>query len=654
MLLSVVIVNYNVKYFLEQCLSSVFRSGQGLEMEVFVVDNQSVDGSAQMVRERFPGVRLIENKKNLGFSKANNQAIRLAKGRYILLLNPDTVVEDDTLPRVVEFMESHPDAGALGVKMVDGQGRFLPESKRGLPTPGVAFCKIFGLSALFPRSRFFGKYHLGYLDKNKTHKVDVLSGAFMLLRSEAIEKTGHLDEEFFMYGEDIDLSHRIMKAGYNNYYFPETRIIHYKGESTKKSSVNYVLVFYNAMIIFARKHFSKKNARIFSMLINLAVYFRAFIALLARFIRRISWPVTDAAVIFGGFYYLTNYWGHQVLAPDSANYPPQFLLYMVPAYILTWLASVYISGGYDRPLSLFRIVRGIGIGTVAILVIYALLPVHLRFSRALILLGSIWALFSMILTRTLHTLVKHRTLHVGGPVQKRVLIAGEGNEAGRILRMMRQGSNASFIGLVSTKNDTPRTNGSLGHIGQLNEIIDIYRINEVIFCAGNMPSQKIIDHMSMLQDKQVVFKIAPPESLYIIGSNSIDTFDEMFAINVNSVNLPANKRNKRLFDLAVSMLLLFTLPVHLLTQKNRSGFLKNLLLVIAGRRSWVGYHRTPVIDKLPRIKKSVLNPGDALPGKVLDQDTMNNLNSLYAKDYKVENDFQVLIKAYRLLGRKAG
>ncbi len=654
MLLSVVIVNYNVRYFLEQCLHSVFKSGKNIDMEVFVVDNHSVDGSADMVREKFPMVQLIVNQENAGFSKANNQAIKKARGRYILLLNPDTVVEDDTLPAVTGFMESHPDAGALGVKMLDGQGRFLPESKRGLPTPGVAFCKIFGLSALFPKSRLFSKYHLGYLDKDKCHVVDVLSGAFMLIRKEALEKTGLLDESFFMYGEDVDLSHRITKAGYKNYYYPGTRIIHYKGESTRKSSVNYVLVFYNAMIIFARKHFSHKNARIFSLLINMAVYFRAMIAILSRFIQRIFWPVTDAILIYGGFYYLKNYWGHQVFAVESAYYPPEYMHFIVPAYIFFWLSSVYINGGYDRPHRLFRIVRGVGFGTVAILVIYALLPIHLRFSRALILLGSMWALFSMMLTRTLHTLFKYKSLHLSAPVNKRVLIAGDGKEAGRILNMLRQSGNTSFIGLVSLEGEKPDEEGYLGTIRQINEIIDIYRINEVIFCAENMSSQKIIDHMSDLQSKQVLFKIAPPESLYIIGSNSIDTFGDLFTVNINAVNLPSNKRNKRLFDLSLSVLLLVTLPFQLIIQKYRWGFLGNLVRVFAGQLSWVGYHHTARKSKLPPLKKGVLRPGDAISTIDLQNDTMNNLNNLYAKDYKVENDLRICVNAFRMLGKHPG
>ncbi|MCC6685243.1 MAG: glycosyltransferase family 2 protein, partial [Bacteroidia bacterium] len=232
MKLSVIIVNYNVKHFLEQALHSVRKACAGIDAEVWVVDNRSVDGSVEMVQQKFPEVKLIANRENLGFSKANNQAILQSGGQYVLLLNPDTVVEEDTFNKVIAFMDRTPDAGSVGVKMIDGKGNFLPESKRGLPTPKVAFYKIFGLSKLFPRSHKFGRYHLGYLSENETHAVDVLAGAFMMLRKKALDETGLLDETFFMYGEDIDLSYRITKAGYKNYYFPETTIIHYKGEST--------------------------------------------------------------------------------------------------------------------------------------------------------------------------------------------------------------------------------------------------------------------------------------------------------------------------------------------------------------------------------------------------------------------------------------
>jgi GT2 family glycosyltransferase len=212
MQLSVVIVNYNVKYFLEQVLHSAYKAMQGIGGEVFVVDNNSADGSCEMVKRKFPQAILIENKKNTGFSYANNQAIKQAKGQYVLLLNPDTVVEEDCFSKCISFMESHPDAGALGVKMIDGKGHFLPESKRGLPTPEIAFYKMFGLATLFPKAKPFGGYHLGYLDNDEVHQVDVLAGAFMFIRKSVLDEIGLLDEDYFMYGEDIDLSYRITKA----------------------------------------------------------------------------------------------------------------------------------------------------------------------------------------------------------------------------------------------------------------------------------------------------------------------------------------------------------------------------------------------------------------------------------------------------------
>lgn len=288
MKLSIIIVNYNVKHYLEQCLVSVINALKGIESEIFVVDNNSNDGSQQMLLQKFPNIHHILNTENFGFSKANNQALKIAKGEYALLLNPDTLIEGDTFLKVIQFMDSHPKAGGLGIKMINGKGDYLPESKRGFPTPITAFYKFAGFARLFPKSEKFNNYHLGNLDNNKTQEIEVLSGAFMFLRKSVLDKIGFLDEAFFMYGEDIDLSYRITIAGYKNYYFPETQIIHYKGESTKKSSINYVLVFYKAMLIFANKHFSKKSYKSLFFLINTAIYFKAFFALLMRFITYIS------------------------------------------------------------------------------------------------------------------------------------------------------------------------------------------------------------------------------------------------------------------------------------------------------------------------------------------------------------------------------
>lgn len=284
MKLSIVIVNYNVKYFLEQCLLSVRESIIDLELEVFVVDNNSTDGSLDYLKPKFPEVIFIANTDNPGFSKANNQAIKIATGDYILLLNPDTVLGENVLSKVCTFMNEHPESGATGVKMIDGAGRFLRESRRAFPTPWVSFCKVSGLTALFPTSKIFGRYHLYFLDKDKIQEIDVLGGAFMMLRKKAIDKVGMLDETFFMYGEDIDLSYRIVKGGYKNYYLPEP-IIHYKGESTK-DDMRYVRIFYEAMYIFFKKHFPHYSAP-YSFFITLGITARGALAAAKRlFIRK--------------------------------------------------------------------------------------------------------------------------------------------------------------------------------------------------------------------------------------------------------------------------------------------------------------------------------------------------------------------------------
>lgn len=290
MKLSVIIVNYNVKLLLSQCLQSVQKALQLVDGEIIVVDNNSDDDSCLMVREDFPKVILLENKTNLGFSKANNQGIRRAKGDYILLLNPDTLVAEDCFLKCLGFMDQTPNAGALGVRMIDGRGRFLPESKRGLPTPWVAFCKIFGLTRLFPQSRRFARYYLGHLPSDRIVEIEVVAGAFMLLHRPALAQSGLLDEDFFMYGEDIDLSYRISRCGFRNYYFPGTTILHYKGESTRKGSLNYVVLFYRAMVIFSKKHFATRLNGMFVALIHLAVYVRAFLSVLSRLVRCILSP----------------------------------------------------------------------------------------------------------------------------------------------------------------------------------------------------------------------------------------------------------------------------------------------------------------------------------------------------------------------------
>lgn len=283
--LSVVIVSYNVRYYLEQCLKSVQRAILGIDAEVWVVDNASTDDSVNYLSARFPEVHYIANKENVGFSRANNQAICQSDSEYVLLLNPDTIVAENTLRGCIDFLDSHSDVGATGVRMLHPDGSFAPESRRSIPTPFVSFCKMTGLGSLFPYSRRFGRYYMRYLDSGEANPIEVISGAFNMIRRKALNQVGLLDEDFFMYGEDIDLSYRLLQGGWKNYYLP-LLILHYKGESTEKSSYRYVHVFYNAMLIFFNKHFSSRY-HVLGLLIRLAVYVRAFIDLWIRMVTRI-------------------------------------------------------------------------------------------------------------------------------------------------------------------------------------------------------------------------------------------------------------------------------------------------------------------------------------------------------------------------------
>ncbi|MGC9332032.1 MAG: glycosyltransferase [Bacteroidales bacterium] len=650
--LSVIIVNYNVKHFLEQCLHSVFKAIQDIDAEVFVVDNNSVDGSARMIRNKFPEVKLIANKENVGFSRGNNQAIKQASGEYVLLLNPDTIVEEDSFSKIITYTDSHPDVGGLGVKIIDGKGNFLPESKRGLPTPAVAFYKIFGLSRLFPGSKRFGQYHLSYLDKDEIHEVDVLSGAFMWMRKAALDKTGLLDENFFMYGEDIDISYRITQAGYKNIYFPGTTIIHYKGESTKKGSINYVRTFYQAMIIFANKHFTQKKARLYANLINTAIYFRAALAVLVRFFKKLFIPLIDALVIYAGFLIVTPIW-ETYKFHNQDYYPDNFFTTFVPAYILIWIISIFMSGGYDKPTRLMKLIRGIIAGSFLILLVYSLLPESYRFSRALIILGSVWTLITVPVARIAGTALNIPGFHIYSRRRKRVVIVGREHEIERVENLLNKSNiNHKIMGNVSPDEDYT-TEFFLGDINQLDEIINIHKVDEIIFCARDISSQDIISTMLSLSGTKAAFKIASPDGISVIGSNSINTAGDLYTLQLNTISTPENKRKKRIVDMAVSLMVIALLPVFMIITKSFWGIIRNAFIVLFGIKSWVGYAYTEQQDdyRIPVIKKGILTTASPYRKNNLENAEKARLNLNYARDYQVQQDLIIIFRSLKRMGQ---
>lgn len=651
--LSIVIVNYNVKHFIEQCLHSVYNSTGNLKTEIFVVDNNSVDGSCQVIKQKFPDVILIENKENLGFAKANNQAINQAIGRYVLVLNPDTFLQEDTLWKCVTFMDEHPQAGSLGVKMIDGKGNYLPESKRALPTPTVAFYKIFGLSSLFPKSKVFAKYHLGYLNKDKIHKVEILAGAFMFLRKTVLDKVGLLDETFFMYGEDIDLSYRILKGGYENYYFPETTIIHYKGESTKKGSINYVMVFYKAMIIFAQKHFSSKNVRLYSLLINMAIYLRAALGITKRMLSRMFVPVADCLLVFSGFKILTPLWADYRFGTKS-YYPEEFFMVLVPTFIVLWGFFLFLFGAYEKKVKPTSIFRGVATGSLIILIAYSLLPEEFRFSRALIFLGSLWTLIVTFVSRIIAQLL-FRSTHslVFGKAVKKIAVVGTQKETERVKGiLLESGLNYEYLGRIYNKESQGQVD-YLGGLEQLADVIAVNRIDELVFCSQDMSASDIIKAMLLPENVGVNFKIAPPESVSVIGSNSINTAGDLYVVDINSLAKGVNKRKKRMFDILSSVVLLMASPVLVFLVPKIQNFYKNLFFVLIGKFTWIGVS----LDGHQNVQSStfiegILTPSDGLKRKEISQVIKLRMNIMYAKDYRVTNDFLILVKNIRRLGRQ--
>lgn len=648
--LSIVIVSYNVRHFLEQCLRSVEKAIEGVGAEVFVVDNHSVDDSVSVVRQQFPWVRLIVSEKNLGFSKGNNLALRQAEGKYVLLLNPDTVVEEDTFTQLIDFMDATPDAGAVGCRLLNGEGEFLPESKRAFPSPWVAFYKAFGLSKLFPNSRRFGRYHLTYLDPEQIHRVDVLAGCFMFIRKEALDKSGLLDEDFFMYGEDIDLSYRITQAGYHNYYYPHTQIIHYKGESTRKGSLNYVLVFYDAMRIFARKHFSAGHARLFLILIYVAIYFRASLSALRRVVDRVIFPAVEL-LQFGAVAAGTTWlWGKHVRGID---YDPQLLQYVLPLMGAVYVGFLWLSGAYRRPYKLRSLVSAFFSAVVALATLLFLFKAF-NFSRAIPLLTAFGAFVVSIANRALLNYRRTGNWLLDERSRRRVLIVADETEYRRVLALLEEDLfyPSMVLGRVDPADCEADASLRLGGLPRLGEIAEYHQADEVIFCSASASMREVIQAMSQFAGR-LQFKIVPPQADYIVGPNLIVNSD---GLEPQLANLYRSEQRlkKTAFDLLVSLGLLTAFPFTFWVYHKPGRALSALLSVLSGQMHLVGYIDGRSQD-LPRLKGSLLNMGAIAP-HVADPATarrrMRKLDRLYAYHYSPALDWEIVMAGLSSLGQK--
>jgi len=641
--LSIVIVNYNVKEFLTQCLESIYRSETDYAFEVIVVDNASTDSGESRITEAFPEVRWIANTENVGFGRANNQGFEAAKGTYTLILNPDTVVQEDTLEVCMNYLKTHPEVGGLGIKGIDGAGQFLPESKRGLPTPMTALWKITGLSRIFPKSAFFARYHMGHLDPDKNHKVDILVGCFMMVPTHILREVGGFDPRYFMYGEDIDLSYELLKSGHENHYISDSQIIHYKGESTKRGSLNYVKMFYQAMIIFAKKQFSGSSALAYTLLIYLGIYLRAGLALLARLAKSAATPIIDILLLAFTLDQIKSYWEHNHRFINGGSYPDTYTYYVQGSYILFWLLALALSGVYTKNTRPAVIARSMAIATLVIGFFYGLLPEALRFSRALLLLGGLGGITMLILWRSIIGLLTGKHLFTL-PVQRpRMLFLGSDSGKASLQKLLSEnGIVPSFFLHDSAVENEPVD------LAKLHANIQLYSINECVVESNVWPASVLIQIMSSVGTRTNV-KSLVSGGPYIVGSNSSLNQGEAYGLGRFNVANTNYRRQKRLLDIALSLLFILSFPLSV-TLAALSGrgkgcalWITNFGKLLTGKATLVGYSiEEAKKNQLPVLPAPIFDIATGIPKILNVSQSAAALVTNYAKEADLKSDLRQL------------
>lgn len=683
--LSIIIVNYNVKEFLANCLTSVKKASASLSCEIFVVDNASSDGSIPFLKERFPNVKYIENEQNLGFGKANNQAISQATGKYTLLLNPDTLLQEDTFHVLIDYMEAHEECGACGCKILNPDGTFAPESRRSVPTVSTALYKAVGLTALFPESKIFGTYYLGWMGEDEGGEIPVLSGSFMFFRTQCLKELGGFDERFFMYGEDIDLCYRAKQDGWSIHYVPDTSIIHYKGESTKKNEIAYNRVFNDALYKFFEKHFTSRYSVLFKFLIFWAIRFRAVASFFVNNIRTYRYIITDLIVI--NMALLVGMFIRSSFDPDGifSMLQAQFF-WLNLLWCLSYLSFARLYGIInEHKLSIVGSLKAVVFSFLTLVAITFFLR-SLAFSRIILavsfLIGFIGIGF--IRFRRINK-IKSTKFSRGKVTPVRMLLVGIGDSTEQIVSKIKGMARwqVEIAGVVRQNpqgavKDDSLSEYEVGDLTDLKSLIRTTRSDIVVFLLESVSHKELLNSIRTLRDVDIEIKVIPPNMNFILGKADVEYLDDIAVVDLQlSFFNPVQKFLKRSFDFVLGSLgLLLLLPfmwavfnvrsekkrevtifngsgkktLHLINHQTFSSRIYNRWMlcykIAIGDISFVGSPVGPVSKQdMTRYKTGLTGYVQINRDRITSQQDQEQFDLHYLQNYSIWLDLDILFKA---------
>jgi len=657
--LSIIIVNYNVKEFLQNLLHSIEKASTKITSEIIIVDNASEDGSVELIKQKFPNVKLVENKTNYGFGKANNQALKISQGEFVLLINPDTIVSEDTFDELIKFFRSKPEAGLAGCKILNPDGTLQLACRRSFPGPWTSFCKVTGLSNLFPGNKIFARYNLTYLDENKTYEVDAISGSFMMIRREVYEKVGGFDEQFFMYGEDLDLCYRIKESGFKVFYVHSTQLIHYKGESTRRSNLDETKLFYYAINLFVKKHLS--SSIIVGLILRIAIAFRKFFAFIGKR-KLVVFPILIDTILFN----LSVFAAEKIYMEftDWVGFDPSayYIIYSVPVLIHILIALSLRVYRKDS-LSVLRNLAAILVSFIFLSSITFFFK-QFAFSRAVVIISFSLFFIATVVFRVVVKLFFKVGIKAEGVISKRSLVVGTEVEAVKIAKKLKVQKNEvrSFIGLIGKLNSDigRKIEGFevVGSVQNFRKTLNEFKVNEVIFSSKELGYGEMMSLVSAGQTDSAEFKITGTDLNFLVGKTSVSMLDDIPLIEVHyNISNPGLIFIKTLFDYSITLPVLFLLYPFIyfsskLSKKNSDFriFILKIPSVLRGKYSLVG-------PKESGSNQNIFLGKTGLTGlwyiQDADESEEEKLNFYYAKNQNIWLDLEILGKTInKMWGRK--